>query len=46
MYSCDIQTSAEMLGRVYSALSKRNGKIVSEDYNDGTGFFTVESLCQ
>ena len=44
MYSCDIQTSAEMLGRVYSALSKRNGKIVSEDYNDGTGFFTVKSL--
>ena len=44
MYSCDIQTSAEMLGRVYSALSKRNGKIISEDYNDGTGFFTVRSL--
>lgn len=44
MYSCDIQTSAEMLGRVYSALSKRNGKILSEDYNDGTGFFTVKSL--
>ena len=44
MYSCNIQTSAEMLGRVYSALSKRNGKILSEDYNDGTGFFTVKSL--
>ena len=44
MYSCYIQTSAEMLGRVYSALSKRNGKIISEDYNDGTGFFTVKSL--
>lgn len=44
MYSCDIQTSAEMLGRVYSALSKRNGKILTEEYNDGTGFFTVKSL--
>jgi ribosome assembly protein 1 len=44
MYSCDIQTSAEMLGRVYSALSKRNGKILTEEYNDGTGFFTIKSL--
>ena len=44
MYSCEIQTSAEMLGKVYSALSKRNGKILDEEYNDGSGFFTVKSL--
>jgi ribosome assembly protein 1 len=44
MYSCDIQTTPEMMGRVYSALSKRNGKIVAEDYNDGSGFFTIRAL--
>lgn len=44
MYSCDIQTTAEMLGRVYSALSKRNGKIIAEEYNDGSGFFTIKAL--
>ncbi len=44
MYSCDIQTTAEMMGRVYSALSKRNGKIVAEEYNDGSSFFTIKAL--
>lgn len=43
-YSCDIQTTAEVLGRVYSVVARRAGTILAEDYNDGTGFFTVRSL--
>lgn len=42
-YDCSIQTSAEMLGKVYSALNKRHGLIDSEDYHDETGFFTVNA---
>ena len=43
VYRCSIQTTAEMLGRVYSALGRRHGRVVSEDYYEGTGFFTVNS---
>lgn len=44
MYSSDIQTTAEVIGRVYSVVSRRLGTIMAEEYNDGTGFFTVKSL--
>lgn len=43
-YSCDIQTTAEVLGRVYSVVARRCGAILAEEYNDGTGFFTVRAL--
>lgn len=43
VYRCSIQTTAEMLGKVYSALGRRHGKVVSEDYHEGTGFFTVNA---
>jgi ribosome assembly protein 1 len=44
MYSCNIQTTADVLGRVYSVVARRMGTILSEEYNDGTGFFSVNSL--
>jgi ribosome assembly protein 1 len=44
MYSCDIQASAEVLGRVYGVISKRKGKITSEDLKDGTSFWQINSL--
>lgn len=44
MYSCDIQTTTDVLGRVYSVVSRRMGQILSEEYNEGTGFFTIKSL--
>lgn len=40
-YRCSVQTTAEMLGRVYSILSKRHGRVISEEYHDGTGFFSI-----
>ncbi|KAI8141466.1 P-loop containing nucleoside triphosphate hydrolase protein [Fennellomyces sp. T-0311] len=44
MYQCDIQASAEVLGRVYGVISKRKGKIVSEDLKDGTPFWQIHAL--
>lgn len=44
MYTCDIQASAEVLGRVYGVISKRKGKIVSEDLKDGTPFWQINAL--
>lgn len=43
VYKCSIQTTADMLGKVYSALGRRHGQVTSEDYHEGTGFFTVNA---
>ncbi|KAI8979493.1 P-loop containing nucleoside triphosphate hydrolase protein [Mycotypha africana] len=43
MYACDIQASAEVLGRVYGVISKRKGKIVSEDLKEGTSFWHIKA---
>lgn len=44
MYSCDIQASAEVLGKVYAVVQKRKGKIVSEEMKDGTLLFTIKAV--
>ncbi|KAI9246612.1 P-loop containing nucleoside triphosphate hydrolase protein [Sporodiniella umbellata] len=44
MYTCDIQATAEVLGRVYGVISKRKGKIISEDLKDGTHFWQINAL--
>ncbi len=43
MYSCDIQTYTEALGKVYAVVTRRRGKIVSEEMKEGTPFFAVEA---
>ncbi|KAG2182081.1 hypothetical protein INT43_007008 [Umbelopsis isabellina] len=43
MYSCDIQASAEVLGKVYGVVSKRRGRIISEDLKDGTSFWQISA---
>jgi hypothetical protein len=35
---------AEVLGKVYSVLAKRRGRIVSEEMKDGTPFFLIKSV--
>ena len=35
---------AEVLGRVYGVISKRKGKIISEDLKDGTPFWQIHAL--
>ncbi|KAL8709999.1 MAG: hypothetical protein Q9220_005270 [cf. Caloplaca sp. 1 TL-2023] len=44
MYSCEIQASTEVLGRVYGVITRRRGRIVSESMNEGTPFFTILSV--
>ncbi|KAI0300247.1 P-loop containing nucleoside triphosphate hydrolase protein [Russula brevipes] len=44
MYSCDIQASTDVLGKVYGVVAKRRGRIVAEEMKEGTSFFTVRAL--
>jgi len=43
MYVVDIQTSAELLGKVYTVIQKQRGSILTEEMKEGTPFFTVEA---
>lgn len=36
--------AAEVLGRVYSVLSRRRARVVDEAIEDGTSIFTIESF--
>lgn len=44
MYSCEIQASTEVLGRVYEVLTRRRGRVLSEQMKEGTPFFTIQSV--
>ncbi|KAH0832197.1 hypothetical protein J3R83DRAFT_13116 [Lanmaoa asiatica] len=44
MYSCDIQASTDVLGKVYGVVAKRRGRIVGEEMKEGTTYFTVSAL--
>ena len=44
MYSCEIQASADVLGRVYATLSRRRGHILTESLKEGTPFYSILSL--
>lgn len=44
MYSCEIQASAEVLGRVYSVITRRRGRIVSENLLEPSTNFTILAL--
>ncbi|KAI2777718.1 P-loop containing nucleoside triphosphate hydrolase protein [Daldinia loculata] len=43
MYSCEIQASTEVLGRVYDVITRRRGRVLSEQMKEGTPFFTIQS---
>lgn len=43
IYSCTIQATPEVLGRVYSVLTRRRGAILSEDLLEGTPYFTISA---
>jgi ribosome assembly protein 1 len=36
--------TAEVLGRVYDVLTRRRGRVLSEQMKEGTPFFTIQSL--
>ncbi|KAF8936427.1 Cytoplasmic GTPase/eEF2-like protein (ribosomal biogenesis) [Haplosporangium gracile] len=44
IYSCDIQTTAEVLGKVYAVIARRKGKILHEEMKEGTPFFSIQAL--
>lgn len=44
MYSCEIHASAEVLGRVYSVITRRRGHIVSESLQEPSTNFTILAM--
>ncbi len=44
MYSCEIQASSEVLGRVYSVITRRRGRIVEESLLEPSTNFTILAL--
>lgn len=43
MYSLTVQATPEVLGRVYSVLTRRRGSILSEELLEGTPYFTIHA---
>ncbi|XP_027427424.1 elongation factor-like GTPase 1 isoform X3 [Zalophus californianus] len=44
MYTCDIMTTSDVLGRVYAVLSKREGRVLQEEMKEGTDMFTIKAV--
>lgn len=44
MYTCHIQATAEVLGRMYAVIGKREGRVLSEEMMEGSDVFDVEAV--
>eukprot|EP01027_Heterolobosea_sp_BB2_P009685 GEZU01014272.1.p2 GENE.GEZU01014272.1~~GEZU01014272.1.p2 ORF type:complete len:364 (-),score=168.83 GEZU01014272.1:105-1196(-) len=44
MYTCDVQATGDVLGKVYGVLAKRRARILQEKMNEGTPIFTITAL--
>jgi len=44
MYSCEIQATAEVLGRMYAVLSKRQGRVEGEELREGSNVFIIRAM--
>ncbi|XP_042679841.1 elongation factor-like GTPase 1 isoform X2 [Centrocercus urophasianus] len=44
MYTCEIMATAEVLGRVYAVLSKREGRVLQEEMKEGTDVFIIKAV--
>ncbi|XP_069029009.1 elongation factor-like GTPase 1 isoform X1 [Embiotoca jacksoni] len=44
MYTCDIMATAEVLGRVYGVLGKREGRVLHEEMKEGTDMFIIQAV--
>lgn len=42
-YMCEIQAPAEVLGKVYGVITRRRGKVLTEEMKEGTPFFTIQA---
>ncbi|KAJ1994128.1 Cytoplasmic GTPase/eEF2-like protein (ribosomal biogenesis) [Coemansia spiralis] len=43
MYTCDIQATSEVLGKVYAVINRRHGRVLSEEMREGTPYFTIKA---
>lgn len=44
MYTCHVQATAEVLGRMYAVIGKREGRVLSEKMIEGSDVFDVEAV--
>ena len=44
MYSCNILATAEVLGRLYGVLGRRNGRILSDEMKEGSAVFNISAV--
>lgn len=44
MYKCNIQATADVLGKLYAVLGKRNGRVLYEDMREGTQVFIIQAV--
>ncbi|XP_053933390.1 elongation factor-like GTPase 1 [Cuculus canorus] len=44
MYTCEIMATAEVLGRVYAVLSRREGRVLQEEMKEGTDMFIIKAV--
>lgn len=44
MFSCDIQVTTEVLGKMYAVLARRNGRIVHGDMREGSQTFEIKAF--
>ena len=44
MYTCDILATAEVLGRLYAVLGRRNGRVCAEEMREGSTVFSVQAM--
>ncbi|KAG7482249.1 elongation factor-like GTPase 1 [Solea senegalensis] len=44
MYTCEIMATAEVLGRVYGVLGKREGRVLNEEMKEGTEMFIIKAV--
>eukprot|EP00058_Branchiostoma_floridae_P024350 XP_002609840.1 hypothetical protein BRAFLDRAFT_264998 [Branchiostoma floridae] len=43
MYTCDIQATADVLGKMYAVLGRKNGKVLKEDMNESLSVFSIQA---
>ena len=44
MYSCNIQTPADVLGKMYGVIAKREGRVLDEEMKEGSDVFIVNAV--
>ncbi|XP_076012451.1 elongation factor-like GTPase 1 [Genypterus blacodes] len=44
MYTCEIIATADVLGRVYGVLGKREGRVLHEEMKEGTEMFLIKAV--